>query len=95
MSQYYPFISSQLQTIVEKALEKDPDMRYQSCEEFANAIKDYINSKVDVGISKKKEMRQSCLDEDDIEKVAFPDGGKLPLDNQIFIQEIAEQFVKV
>lgn len=41
MSQYYPFISSQLQTIVEKALEKDPDMRYQSCEEFANAIKNY------------------------------------------------------
>ena len=42
MDQFYPFISPQLQTIVEKAMEKNPQDRYQSCEEFARAIKSYM-----------------------------------------------------
>lgn len=42
MSQYYPFISPQLQSIVEKALEKNPANRYQSCEEFSNAILSFM-----------------------------------------------------
>ena len=45
MNQYYPFLGSEIQAIVEKALEKEPDKRYQSCEEFANAIKSYMCDK--------------------------------------------------
>lgn len=42
MNEYYPPINMDLQRIVEKALEKDPMQRYQSCEEFASAIKRYM-----------------------------------------------------
>lgn len=42
MSQFYPPISSELQLIVERALVKNPAYRYQSCEIFANCIKDYM-----------------------------------------------------
>lgn len=42
MSDYYPPINSDLQLIVERALAKDPMMRYQSCEEFAKSIMDYM-----------------------------------------------------
>lgn len=43
MKDYYPFINSDLQFIVERALAKDPMFRYQSCDEFARFIKDYMN----------------------------------------------------
>lgn len=42
MSDFYPPISSDLQSIVERALAKDPMMRYQSCEEFRHHINDYM-----------------------------------------------------
>lgn len=42
MSNIYPIIKPQLQSIVEKALAKEPMMRYQSCESFADAIKNYM-----------------------------------------------------
>lgn len=44
MKDYYPPINSDMQYIVERALAKDPSMRYQSCEEFANAINEYIRN---------------------------------------------------
>ncbi len=42
MRDFYPPINSELQLIVERALAKDPMMRYQSCEEFGNYIKNYM-----------------------------------------------------
>ena len=45
MSQYYPPITSELQYIVERALAKDAGQRYNSCEEFAYFIKDYMKNK--------------------------------------------------
>ena len=45
MRGFYPMIGEELQYIVERALAKDPENRYQSCEEFAMCIKDYINRK--------------------------------------------------
>ena len=42
MNRIYPIIKPQLQSIVEKALAKEPMMRYQSCESFADAIKNYM-----------------------------------------------------
>lgn len=43
MNQFYPHISSKLQFIVECALAKLPERRYQSCEIFANQIRAYMN----------------------------------------------------
>lgn len=43
MSKFYPYINSDLQRIVERALEKDPMKRYQSCEEFGNSIRNYMH----------------------------------------------------
>lgn len=43
MNSIYPIIKPQLQSIVEKALAKEPMMRYQSCESFADAIKNYMH----------------------------------------------------
>lgn len=43
MSMFYPPIKPKLQSIVDCALAKKPGDRYQSCEEFAAAIKDYMN----------------------------------------------------
>ena len=45
MYQFYPPIGSELQLIVERALAKSPSERYQSCEIFANFIKDYMKRK--------------------------------------------------
>ncbi len=42
MKDYYPPINFDLQVIVERALAKEPMLRYQTCEEFANSIKDYM-----------------------------------------------------
>ena len=42
MNSIYPIIKPQLQSIVENALAKEPMMRYQSCESFADAIKNYM-----------------------------------------------------
>lgn len=42
MKDFYPHINSGLQSIVERALDKDPMMRYQSCEEFGYIINDYM-----------------------------------------------------
>lgn len=42
MRHYYSHITPELQFIVERALAKEPSQRYQSCEEFANFIKDYM-----------------------------------------------------
>lgn len=39
MSRYYPPINPNLQPVVEKALEKDPSRRYQTCADFANALR--------------------------------------------------------
>jgi len=43
MRQFYPPINPDLQFIVERALSKNPYDRYQSCEEFQNHIRDYMN----------------------------------------------------
>lgn len=45
MSQFYSHISPELQYIVERALAKNPADRYQSCEVFANFIKDFMKRK--------------------------------------------------
>jgi len=42
MKQFYPPINSNLQSIVERALDKSPHNRYQSCEEFQDEIKNYM-----------------------------------------------------
>ena len=42
MKQFYPHINADLQQIVERATAKNPDDRYQSCEEFQNVIKSYM-----------------------------------------------------
>ena len=36
MKEYYPYISDKLQMIVDKAVEKEPNNRYQNCEDFRN-----------------------------------------------------------
>ena len=45
MSRFYPPLGQRIQSIVEKAMEKDPSKRYQSCEEFANTIKIYMRER--------------------------------------------------
>lgn len=45
MRQYYSHITPELQLIVERALAKDTSQRYQSCEIFANFIKDYMRKR--------------------------------------------------
>lgn len=45
MKQYYSHVGDELQFIVERALAKEPSARYQSCNEFANCIKDYMRKK--------------------------------------------------
>ncbi len=42
MIHYYPFIHNDLQAIVNKALQKDPHDRYQTCEDFTNDIRRYM-----------------------------------------------------
>lgn len=43
MKKFYPLINTDLQSIVDCALAKDPMARYQSCEEFGSFIKDYMH----------------------------------------------------
>ena len=45
MKDFYPPIHSGLQAIVERALAKEPMFRYQTCEEFANSIIDYMHNR--------------------------------------------------
>ena len=45
MRSCYPMIGEELQYIVERAMAKDPKNRFQSCEEFALCIKDYMKRK--------------------------------------------------
>lgn len=45
MKQYYPIISDELQRIIERALAKQPSDRYQTCDEFAHHIKEYMRRK--------------------------------------------------
>ena len=45
MKNYYPFIGQELQYIIDRALEKVPSQRYQSCEEFKRLIVDYMRRK--------------------------------------------------
>ena len=42
MNQFYPPLNQKIQAIVEKALEKEPSNRYQSCDEFSKAIQSYM-----------------------------------------------------
>jgi serine/threonine-protein kinase len=42
MKRFYPAINSNLQFIVERALDKNPADRYQSCEEFQKVIRNYM-----------------------------------------------------
>lgn len=42
MKDIYPFINNDLQMVVERALEKAPKNRYQTCEEFISEIKKYL-----------------------------------------------------
>lgn len=45
MSNFYPPLNTDIQYIVERALAKKPEERYQKCEEFAASIKNYMNKK--------------------------------------------------
>lgn len=45
MNQFYPPLNQKIQEIVEKAMEKEPLQRYQSCGEFANAIRTYMRER--------------------------------------------------
>ena len=42
MKQFYPYINHELQHIVERALNKNPHFRYQTCEEFQESIRKYM-----------------------------------------------------
>ena len=42
MSEYYPYISDKIQDVVDKATQKVPDARYQTCEEMKAAVKKAI-----------------------------------------------------
>lgn len=42
MKDFYPPVNTDLQNIVERALAKNPTVRYQSCEEFKKIINDYM-----------------------------------------------------
>ena len=44
MSKFYPMLIDDLQAIVNKALAKIPEERFQTCEEFMSAIKKYMQS---------------------------------------------------
>ncbi len=56
-SVYYPHIPQWLVSVVKKAIDKDPDQRYQNCEEFMQAIesgvvkKNVIENKSEVPVS--------------------------------------------
>lgn len=43
MRRIYPHINNELQLIVDRALAKRPESRYQSCEEFSKALLDFLN----------------------------------------------------
>ena len=43
MRSYYPFVNPIYQPVVEKAMNPNPSMRYQTCEEFAAAVVDAYN----------------------------------------------------
>ncbi len=45
MKDFYPIIGDELQTIVEKATAKNPLARYQTCEEFSDALEYYMKIK--------------------------------------------------
>lgn len=45
MQDCYPMIGDELQYIVERAMSKEPEYRYQSCEEFTMCIRDYMKRK--------------------------------------------------
>ena len=42
MSEYYPYISDKIQLVVDKATQKVPEARYQSCKEMKTAVKKAI-----------------------------------------------------
>ena len=42
MKAFYPYVSDKMQHIVDKATAKNPAMRYQTCEEFAKALRDAL-----------------------------------------------------
>ena len=44
MKKYYPFISDDLQMIVNRAMDKNPARRYQTCAEFKKDIIKYMNN---------------------------------------------------
>lgn len=39
MAEYYPYISDSIQLVVDKATQKSPELRYQSCQEMKEAVK--------------------------------------------------------
>lgn len=43
MNNFYPRINDELQAIVDKALAKEPYMRFQTCESFAGRIREYMH----------------------------------------------------
>lgn len=45
MRNIYPMIGQELQYIVDRAMAKNPEHRFQTCEEFALCIKDYMKRK--------------------------------------------------
>ena len=45
MRDFYPVLSDNLQMIVEHALAKNPEDRYQTCDAFANDIKTYMRNR--------------------------------------------------
>lgn len=43
MKEYYPYISEGMQKVVDKAVSKDPDNRFQDCGEFLRAVKKILS----------------------------------------------------
>jgi serine/threonine-protein kinase len=43
MKEFYPYISDKLQKMVDKATAKDPEKRFQNCNDFRKTLKDILN----------------------------------------------------
>jgi len=63
-SQFYPAISPELEKILLKALEKNPDLRFQEARDFYNAIEEYERTGLATGALRPSLPRQTVIQRD-------------------------------
>ena len=63
-SQFYPAISPELEKILLKALEKNPDLRFQEARDFYNAIEEYERTGLATGALRASLPRQTVIQRD-------------------------------